>query len=548
MNFSKYAPVVNAYLNPKLAERNLKMWGDVVDFFFRMNVDPNVSSYTELASTFEQAKFPNYFRIEAAFLNGLFGELNVDMLTSIHLIQNEHFIDDNGLRLSFDAVRRLALQKKDTAAAFEFINNIYQIYLRYELSMINRSLKKTHWTVIEQVHSFSKSMRPHESTSESSENSFCSMDTQPRVFCIMKGTLKSLSNYLLRNQKNVNPKYSKTQIVPIYESVLIDVDREIWHVMNYIDVTYLQPYRMSQIGSKDKDGNEIKKLTRTKQHIRLLKSTIMIDPNQSDFTPCMIMGVINSVRLQLKNGQMIWFPPQLTKNEKDEIQNSTDINMFDINKCMYIDVLKKISLTPYANDICSVDGSAIIEPIPVFTKSGRASNAEELDGDFTLTRSASKSSVISSFSTISTVYDSDGEVEECKSSRCSRSSSIETIGTIHTFTDNDIRSDGGRSRSLTISSMASSTDADGKEEGSAPSTPVNVRKNNNFVPSAPRKIVSRLQRCNSFYSADYDSKDSTFDIKCVKGRERSHSMSATAHSRRVRFGDFPEEGYSSSEQ
>ncbi len=376
--YTTYIPAINAFINPQV-DASCKLWIDVVDFFFKKNIDSKIASKADLAIAFDNANHPNYTRIYASSLEQYFDTFKISSasLKQEKFEPNIDFIEDNeGLRITFSVMRYLVYSKGERTLieGFEFINKIYQTYTRYELAMMNRSKRPTHWTLIERIDDFTASMQPH--IDPKGKDSFRTMNSQPKVYCIAKGTLKGLTARFAKyqkeskefnNDKSKKPKKSKDgdvvvsahlkfgieQIVPIYETVCSNVNEEIVAFISYIEENYTKEFRQNQIGTIGEDGNKIEKITKTKINVKASKTMILINPDQQEFTSDMLNEKIDTVRLMLKKGmQVIPSKPvktatkKSTKVEKPEI--IVDITLFeeDSDGKWFMDDQKQVELFP----------------------------------------------------------------------------------------------------------------------------------------------------------------------------------------------------------
>jgi hypothetical protein len=323
-----------------------------------MNSDREMKLMNELAATFLNASRPNHCRIEASSLDFHF----IDFQISEESLTKEgfkhgagYYVDDEGLRLSFNTTRRIIFSKgkPEVVNSFEFIDSVYQMFCRYELAMMHRNMRKTHWTLVERVGKFGDALRPHE------KKSFRIMDVQPRVYTIMVGTRVSIATRLRRYRDAVGDKkiFSSEKIVPIFEAMVSSVQEELNAIIQHIDQHYAQPYRESQLGSLDGDGAEITRLTRTKQCIKHSKGSFLIDPSQDFYTPKMLVEHIEHVRMSLKRGQVTHVDTQ------PGVENTTSIEQFIRTKGEFFDDLCAIKLHPYRDDVSviEVDESMVFE-------------------------------------------------------------------------------------------------------------------------------------------------------------------------------------------
>lgn len=352
VSFLKYVPAINAFLNAKV-DSKCKTWDDVVMVFFEMNNDASVKTLTELANAFNNSHKPNFFRIKTEILQPYFSDFIIakETLIAERFKENEHFIEDtDGLRITFSAMHRLINRKGEDLLcdAYDLIEKIYQMYIQYVSAMGSKARRYTHWTIIERISHFTNAMQTHTIKQKK-------MDTQPRVFCIIKGSLNKIQSTLTKFEKDPLKKYSSERMFPIYETVMFDANKEIDIVMGYLDQYHLQPYREQQIGEQTEDGREIKKLSQTKHNIRLLKKLIMIDPSQSIYTPDMLPVHIDEIRIDIKLGRSIvsdkllarrLSPSMLFKHDNLVNDNFTDIEIFEKTNGKYIDDLRAIELIP----------------------------------------------------------------------------------------------------------------------------------------------------------------------------------------------------------
>ncbi len=337
--FASCVPILNGYLNADV-DNHFKTWLDVVHVFFEISANIELKLMAELALTFDNASRPNHFRIPARTLEFHFKDFEITKASLVQegLIENVAFIDDESrdeLRLTFNSVRRLVFTKgkPETIEAFEFIDGLYQIHSRYELTMMHRSKRTTHWTLLRQIGSFNKSMQPHQT------GSFRIMNTQPIVLAIVKGSRKKILAQM--NKLPDSEKYSVDPVIPILESMVSSVDAEIEAIVAYVNETHALPYRERQL-------DETTKLSRTKQCIKFLKNSILIDPDQTDYTLDMLIQDINMIRMRLKRGQPI-------ARKLSERDNTTNIKKFIETNGKYFDDRGKIELHPHPDDVSVIE-------------------------------------------------------------------------------------------------------------------------------------------------------------------------------------------------
>jgi hypothetical protein len=335
-----YSAAVAAFLNADV-DRIRKQWRDVATFFFAMNEDTSMGMLFEIAIAFENMRQPHLFRIDAfdieLYLKPV--KLTSNQLEAREYINGVDFIeDDAGLRLTFPTLRRLILASgnKRLIDGYELIDAMYQAYVRYEHAMSNRK-HSTHWTLVERINEFTKPMQPHLSSP-------CTMNAQPRVFTIVKGTAKTLRDRFAkqakRNAEQEHPKFSCEKAIPIYESTLPDVQDEIDAVLNYLKQQHELPYRKSQIGLLDAEEKKITAISRTKCSIKTMKSMILIDPSQPVYTADMLSGHVQHVRELLQRGVI----GRSGRPASDG--NTTNIDIFKRTKGKFMDTYLVNELNP----------------------------------------------------------------------------------------------------------------------------------------------------------------------------------------------------------
>ena len=351
--FTTYVPAINAFLNAR-TDKVCKSWNDVVVWFFEMNNEKSFSSVSDIAALFINSVHPDFFRIPVDIIQPHFLKFTISpkSLKEKKFIENQHFIsDDEGTRITFTTFRKLVIRHSDEILneSFEFIEKVFQIYSRYVQGMGNRSKRYTHWTIIERVDAFTRSMKPHAS------KQFHIMDVQPRVFCIIKGSLKTVNSTCAKYMKDPSKKYSTSQAFPIYETVLYDSNSEIDTLMGYLDQCHLRPYRENQIGLKDAEDVEITKISKTKCNMRLMQKCILIDPSQSEYTAEMLPGHIEEIRMKIKLGHQIdGAPVQRTSTIGIVNGNSVDIKIFQRTNGKHMDDMESLDLHPRNDDIALI--------------------------------------------------------------------------------------------------------------------------------------------------------------------------------------------------
>lgn len=328
-----YVPALNAYMNPNVDQR-CKSWNQVIFYFFKMNIDGYFSKLHDLAETFNNAKHPSYFRIYASAVDKYFAMVKMSdesFADAGFRPELDYTIDDGELRLSFKVFRRWLFMHGDEHLinAYELIEQIYQLYMRYREDMIGRNRCPTHWTIMARIDSFTTKMQPHVNNSKN-KNKFLVMDEQPQVFCIFKGNQKQLQARFKKSEKDhriyneyqqarkkskkssrntteldatapPDPKYDYSEIIPICESILPTTDDEIEAIIKYITNTRLTPYRKKQVGTLNEEGEQIK-LTQTKYNVKVSKSHILIDPNRG-YTVDLLVSDIQKVFTRIQYGK-----------------------------------------------------------------------------------------------------------------------------------------------------------------------------------------------------------------------------------------------------
>lgn len=353
--FETYSPAIEGFLSSQ-TDKTCKPWSEVVRFFFEMNIDTTISKWTTLASTFANAGYPLNLRICAEGFDDYFDEFKITKtsLSRCNFVENKDFIEDEeGLRLSFGTIRELTFIKgnPEMIQAFGFIDKVYQLYVRYELAMIDRSRRPTHWTLLEQIGSLSQNMKPHIDAAilrnPRLTPKFLIMDAQPKVYVIVKGTKKTIEAKLKKIVRDAehNPKFASRLVIPIHESVLPNIADEIEAVSKFIEQTRAMPFRQNQLGTNNADGTEINKIAHTKHNIKLLKTSILIDSIQTDYTEATLIRDIELVRTKLRLGNKTHDVKEKKKKTVDPMDgNSVDINIFERTNGQFIDEFMSIDL------------------------------------------------------------------------------------------------------------------------------------------------------------------------------------------------------------
>lgn len=367
--FSTYAPVINAYLSSQY-DSTYKTWIELVTVFFEFNIDPFVRAAANLAKAFDNASHPAYLRIHAQSIDVYFDTFKFSTATLRKEGFNEvtEFIDDSdGLRLSFETFRTIVFTKgtRNIIDMFNFVDKVYQLHVRYGTAITSRSRRNTHWVIVERVKDFTEAMQPHIDFAaaraiakfESPKPKFLTMDNQPKVFAILRGTYKDIVARLEADKRPVQPRekgskpksakmqYAKETITPIYETVLDCADTEIAHLLAYIDEKHARPYRKQQIPKDTKR----KSLANTKEHIRMCKSHILIDGKVGPYNQTNIINDINEVRHGLQIGKkLVSSKTILSKySAKPLPRTEVDINNFSATDGQYLDSEQKIALAEH---------------------------------------------------------------------------------------------------------------------------------------------------------------------------------------------------------
>ena len=386
--YQSYIPAINAYLNA-IEDTSCKSWENVVNVFFTLNKDPKMASKAHFAEIFDSANHPNYFRVQANRIDQYFDTFKI---TSKALLEDGFekdvdFVEDSeGLRLSFSSVRKIIFQKGDSPLIemFDLIDKIYQTFVRYELAMMNRSRRLTHWTIFQQTSKFTKAMQPHVDfihESKGSDPTFRIMDTQPEVYCIVKGTLKSINTRIAKYEKEYEayrktkadpPKCSPVPVTPIFESVLSNIDDEINAFLGFVNESRVKPYRKAQVGKLGLDGRMVDTISSTKYNVKTSKTCILISSDQNEYEQSMLSEDAKYVRTLLKYGNTTHirkasekkyskeFPivKKSGKKEKTDLDNVVDIEIFNKSEGTHIDTFKLIKLVIRSDGNVSEVGSA----------------------------------------------------------------------------------------------------------------------------------------------------------------------------------------------
>lgn len=347
--FVQYAPVVNAYLSGN-TDTKAKTWNQVVEAFYIINTDMRFNEYADLANTFKYSSKPSYLCILGSDVLQYIGreKTTKQYLASKQFKEYVDYVSDTtGIRMTFTTFRCLLFERPEHVPAFDFADKIYQMFRRYETKMIARAKIATHWTVIERVAEFSKSMELHKP-----KKNVQLMNEQPKVFCIVKGTFKSVRSRLASYVKKTNAEgdhlYSQDPLVPIYETVLSSADKEIALLVEYINNTHTVPYRQALL----EEAGEKAKINKMKYNVKITKSTILVDPSQTTYTATMIKSDINHIREGVKQGT-------ITEEEVTyyDTATRTGIKRYTETEGAYFDDFNKIALVPTYEDLALVSYS-----------------------------------------------------------------------------------------------------------------------------------------------------------------------------------------------
>jgi hypothetical protein len=401
--FNTYVPAINAYLNAK-ADPSLKTWGGVATLFFRMNMDENIASVADLADAFAEAKHPTYPRICVKDIKGCFNQaITPKILIKNNLVKGEDFVVSSGdVRITFQTLRQLVftMGDRELIEAYGFIDKVYQMYARYAVAMSSRSRNPTHWTIIERIGAFTQAMQPHIDFAaiKASENGnepkpkFLTMDRAPKVYSIYKGTLKTLE---ARIQKNVDehaafdalkpaarkaaekralqkkdskaaskttkdvaiPKHAAVTTIPIYETVMSNIDDEIAAITSYLEEHIIKPYRTAQL------ENGVTSISLTKYNVKTTKSFILVDPEYESFSAKHLADCVHHVRSEIQMGELAtansFVIPKLarekiSKSKKTTLEPFIDIELFASSNGERIDQDKRIPINPHDADMTTL--------------------------------------------------------------------------------------------------------------------------------------------------------------------------------------------------
>lgn len=344
--FTQYAPIVNAYLTGN-TDVKPKKWEQVVEAFYIMNSDMRFGEYADLAQAFKYSTKPTYLCVSMDSVISYVGreKANKQYLVKSGLRENADFVcAESDMRITFSTLRRLVFEEQEHVDAFTFTDNVYQMFRRYEIKMITRMKISTHWSIIERVGDFSKSMQFH-----NQKRSEQLMKEQPKVYCIVKGTSKSvrakLSSYVKKTNSEGRNVFSGEPLVPIYETVLSNADDEIMMVVERIANTHTVPYRQAQLDACDAKS----KISKMPYNVKASKNMILVDPSQTTYTPSMITEDVNYVRESIKQGTLVHEYEPLY-----DISNTTSVRRYNETKGEFFDDLNKIPMTASYEDVALV--------------------------------------------------------------------------------------------------------------------------------------------------------------------------------------------------
>ncbi len=368
--FAAYAPAVNAFLSGD-TDKKCKTWEEVVNMFFAMNVDSTMTELTNFASVFIHSPKPDFFTINPSLINPYIENYictKKDLLDEDYTEHVDFIEDESGIRITFSAFRRLAFSHSGERNYFtyEFIDKIFQIYLRYRTKMIIRGKLPTHWTLVERESKFTASMKPHEP-----KKGEPLMNEQPKVYYILKGTAKQIHAKFRSYKKDPSKGYTIEPHIPIYETVAANANTEITTVLQYLDWYYSRPYRVAYIEDRERRNKSAVNIDTAKHSIKLHKSFILIDPSQQVYTPDMLVTHIADIRMKLKQGKCLFneedkssliLQARVSKKHKDFENNFTDIKIFERTNGKFIDDLNLYELNPCFDDIALIDTSNVLMP------------------------------------------------------------------------------------------------------------------------------------------------------------------------------------------
>lgn len=367
--FTQYSPIINAYLTGN-TDMKPKKWEQVVEAFYIMNSDMRFGEYADLAQAFKYATKPTYLCVSMDSVISYVGreKANKEYLVKSGLREDVDFVCANsGMRITFGTMRRLVFESQEHVDAFTFTDNVYQMFRRYEIKMITRMKISTHWSIIERVGEFSKSMQFH-----NQKRSDQLMKEQPKVYCIVKGTSKSvrakLSSYVKKTNSEGHNVFSGEPLVPIYETVLSNAEDEIMMVVERIANMHTAPYRQAQL-----DACETKsKISKMPYNVKASKTMILVDPSQTTYTPSMIMADVNYVRESIKQGTLAQEYEPLY-----DMSNTTSVRRYNETNGEFFDDLNKIPMYASYEDVALVSYNpeylqSANTPVPLDSECGQS--------------------------------------------------------------------------------------------------------------------------------------------------------------------------------
>lgn len=461
--YTSYIPIVNGLINGDV-DAKAKTWGDLVNWVFAMNSDSQMFSIEALARTFNYANKPTHFCIGYDILEIYVGHKDNrnSFLQEHQLRENIDYIEeDSEVRFTFHAFRRMIFMNADfnLVVEFEFVDKVYQLYVRYLKKMIARNKINTHWTIIEKVRNIPVNIL----NMCVKKKGFAPMNAQPRMFYILKGSSKSIRQKLLNDlRKTAEERQFDTEpLFPIYEAALDTAEDDIDMFQRYLIDTHITPYRTAQL------GEEIKKINKTKLHIKVLKRAILIDPSQEDYTPEMLVMHIQELRLRIKKGYHI------QSFDTETSGNTTCIDIFKATNGQYFDEFNMMDLNPSFDDISLIHTDATQSYMPSTNKVQFSEAEEDPDDDKTDAELKPKKRTprarASTTDTLTSIEDDEDDVkpsfteEETKTepfvTKRTRAKSVTFAETVEESDDEQTK---GRSRSKSDShTLSNSSDEEG---------------------------------------------------------------------------------------
>ena len=294
MDFNYYRPIVEGVLN-YTEDKKSKAWEEVVHIIFTMNKDPEMRKLSQFAKVFSASKLPTHFLISSSDVQPFVSKLNLD--ATLKSNPQSGFVQvENSWKMTFPAFRRLIfMHARHLIDAFEFIDNMVQMFRQYEIEMTGRSRHSTHWAIVEQYDGLIQEMQPHRDWSRSKKAKAAFnpiMDTQPRAFRIVHGSYETHMNRLDRHRKPGQTTYAPDYASDMYHSVLPSIDDEIQTVINYVQTKVVDPYVERQ--------RTTKKVT---QQVKMNDRYILIN-EEVGYNIKMLLDIIDGVRDGLRNGTL----------------------------------------------------------------------------------------------------------------------------------------------------------------------------------------------------------------------------------------------------